>query len=392
MQFIVNNYWLKRSKIFYFLCLLPLLAQAEIIKIAPKTLITKNTTYKNVQLDLSQGSFIVKQHASLTIENCIIKGTVSPQNPFLIHVEQGRLRLIKNKVYVTSKKIVPRPYSTPIYNTLVFSKASAEISDNYFSIDKRYTVGLLITYLVPLEANDQFIIRHNRIKKFHGGFLIRNKTNTLVTDNQFFQVSNGNIFILEGDNASIYNNTILFPGYGYVGDGIDIFASEHVRVKENYISSGFCYGILILRSKDIQIEENIITSGITYAIGIASTLVPQTLENKMQIPAYILALQTTSGSYTSHNININHNYFAKNRFGLTSEGVDGLEVYANVFIQSFRDAQSRVFWTNNDVLFQATINMNWHDNYYKEAYAQDNESSAKVMKLVEFPAHGGVKL
>lgn len=68
---------------------------AERIIIHPKTVIDKNTVYQYATLDMSNGSFIINNNASLQIEESEITGTLSPDNPFLISVANGRLILKK---------------------------------------------------------------------------------------------------------------------------------------------------------------------------------------------------------------------------------------------------------------------------------------------------------
>src|SRR4051812_8205126 len=89
------------KQLFYFLTGLLLLligspAFATTVVISPNTVISADTTYVNVTLDMSNGSFIIKDGASLKISNSTINGTLTKDNPILFNVEKGKIDLINN--------------------------------------------------------------------------------------------------------------------------------------------------------------------------------------------------------------------------------------------------------------------------------------------------------
>jgi Right handed beta helix region len=384
---------LKNHRFYYYLSLILLMFShacfSKTIVIAPMTKIESNTAYKNVTLDLSAGSFIISKNASLNIENCIVNGTIAPNNPFLINLLNGKLILKNNRFNVTSSNIIPNRNNPSLYNTINIFQGDVTIVNNKFTIDKLYTVGLLITNKSPTSNID---ISHNNIHHFHGGLLLRNSHHAIISNNKFSNISSSNIFILEGSNNLIKKNSILFSGNNNNGDGIDITDSDNITLRENYISSASCYSVVILRSKNIFIDKNKIIGGITYAIFISPT-------------AYMLGLyhenfslsfgknQIKDFAATNININVTNNYLSQNRYGLAAGKVDGLTVRNNTFIQRFSNKNNRKFWTNNDILLKESINVIWDANLYKEAFTQvANDNNARSSNFVIYPLHGGVIL
>jgi hypothetical protein len=363
---------------------------AEPIIIMGRTVIDKPTTYKNVQLDLSNGYFQVVNNASLDIENCIIIGTISSKNMHLIELVSGDLILKNNSVGISSVGIPQNPENPSIFDVINVAHGHVTIMGNKFSVDTPYTVGLLTTngaYTVG------FKISGNEVRNFHGGFLLKNSHEAYIDHNKFSNVSISNILIVDGSNALFEKNDILFPGNNNVGDGIDIMDSDNITLNQNYISSGSCYSVIILRGKNITFNRNQIVGGITYAISIKSSIGSSDLHH-----AYLLRMMSdpairkmTRNSNT--NIKIINNYLAQNRYGLTAANVDGLVVEKNVFIQKFLSDSNRRFWTNNNILLKNTVNVTWSGNLYKEAYAQDDSgNNSELSKFVEFPLTGGVNL
>lgn len=362
---------------------------SKTIVIEAMTKIEKHTTYRNVTLDLSHGSFIIAKNGALHIENCIVNGAISPANPFLINLTHGELTLKNNRFNISSLNITPKESTPSLYNVIHVLQGGVYIVGNRFTIDKHYTAGLLITNKLPTSYID---ISHNTIRNFHGGILLRNSHYALIADNKFSNISSSNVFILEGSRSVIKNNTIYFSGNNHNGDGIDISDSDHIMIRDNYISSASCYSIVILRGKNIYVQHNKVIGGITYAIFVS----PSTSLHDTHHEHFSSAFgkdQIKEDVLMNENINISDNYLSQNRYGLAASKVDGLTVKNNVFIQRFANKNSRKFWTNNDILLQESINVIWDANFYKEAYTQvaggNNELASK---LVVFPLHGGVIL
>jgi len=361
---------------------------AQEVVIPREWVIDKSTVYKNVIIDLNKGSFIVKNKATLQIEHCTINGTISSDNPFIIAVENGTLILKNSKVTISTSNISPHANAMTIYHALHIIKGNVTIDGNEFSIAQPYTAGLLTTDTI---ATNNVTIRNNYIYQFHGGLLLKNSQYATIVGNKFSHVSLGNIFLIESEHALISKNYILFSGNNSIGDAIDIVDSNQVDIEQNYILSGSCYSIVILRGNNIRINQNSVVGGITYAIYVAPSIDHVTCSNR-----YLDKDGNKSRTIPvdmNTNIFITNNYIAQNRYGLAIHSVKGLWVQNNIFIQRFADNANRLFWTNNDKLFQNVISVVWKDNWYKEAYSQEEENDNRMAKrIVPFPQHGGVTL
>lgn len=212
-----------------------------------------------------------------------------------------------------------------------------------------------------------------------------NATDSLIKNNLFKFNSFGNIAI-SGKNITIENNKILFPGRFSVGDGVTLFSSKDIVIKNNHISNGSCYGIQIIGGEDITIEDNTIVDGVTYAIYISSgyqalkTSKKELTQVKLDHPLII-----------NSDITIVNNYLGQNRWAIAGDEVSNLTVNNNYVIQKFDDSYSRAFFTNNDILFKSLTNLIWENNFYKEAFTQVNGKNLDITKrLYEYPKHGGV--
>lgn len=360
---------------------------AEIIIVAPNTIIEKDTTYHNVILDLSHGSFLITKNASLKIENSIINGSISPDNPFLINVTSGNLILKNNTFNVISTNIPANPNHPPLNYLINISQGVASIIGNRFTTNKFYTVGFLAS---TRSMTSDLNINDNDIRNLHGGILLRNSYRAHILNNKFINVSSSNIYIIGGSHHLIKGNVILFSGNNNIGDGVDLSDTENTSLSENYILSGSCYSVVILRCKNILIDRNKIVGGITYAIYITYS---EQLVDSYHKHFLRFSDKDPVIDGVNENITITNNYLSQNRFGLAARVVHGLTVKNNVFIQWFRDSHSRKFWTDNDVLLQDINNVIWEDNLYKEAYPQQTQGNdEKSSKFVIFPMHGGVSL
>jgi hypothetical protein len=324
---------------------------------------------------LNQGAFLITKGASLTLEDCIIDGTISQSNRFLFNVVNGGLVLKKNILHVTAdNSITPNSLRPSLYYVITVGKGLINIIENTFTSNKPHTVGFLITSRLPTE---NILINRNHIYNFHGGILLDHSKNAFIQDNEFNNVSGGNIFIIEGDHILIKKNNIFFPGSNNVGDGIDISDSRSVTIYYNYILSGSCYSLVVLRGEDILIDSNKIIGGITYGIFVNSSIIP--------------SQYNSLGIKFNKNITIINNYLSQNRYAMSGKNINGLVIKNNILIQRFSDSNSRKFWTNNDILFQNVTNVVWEDNFYKEAFSQDmNGINQESLSRRLLPWHGGI--
>jgi hypothetical protein len=155
-------------------------------------------------------------------------------------------------------------------------------------------------------------IKNSKFNKIFTPVALVGANNFKIENNYFSENPGGNI-VASGRNLSIKENKIIFPGNGYVGDGITIYSIlENSSIKSNTIIGGSCYGIQIANPKinNVKIIGNHISSGITSGIYISNDYKKQ---NK--------------------NIEISSNYISGNAgFGIAIEsGVGGLLITSNVF-------------------------------------------------------------
>lgn len=364
----------------YLALTLPCLGQT--LTVTGQRIIDKPTFYKDATLDLNGGSFLITNNATLELENTTLNGTISPLNPFLIKLTSGKLILKNSYFNVRVSGIPEKPHYPSIYYALMIQKGQVDLVGNSFTIDKPYTVGLLITSNLP---TSDFIIQHNRISLFHGAFFLIHSSHALISDNQFFKVSQSNILTKDGSNHVFKNNIMLLSA----DNGMDILGSKDITLSDNHIFSSACYSLLILGSQALLIKNNYITGGKTYAIYIATSLGVNNVYD-----TYFSKLFGDHSTYFKNSgITILHNYLAQNRYGLTADTVSGLEVRDNYFIQRFLNDKQRKFWTNNDILLKKIDHLTWSNNFYKEAFSQSMHAPVEdTLKLLEFPLHGGVSL
>lgn len=346
---------------------------AEVVVINGQKTIEQSTVYKNVTLDLDKGSIVIANNATLALENAVIHGTISPQNPFLIQLLKGQLILKNSSFNVSVSNISATPLDPAMFFAIQVVEGKVNLVGNRFDIDTPFTAGLLTT---GRSLTSDFVIQHNKIYHFHGAIFLSYSSNAVVSDNYFSRVSLSNILTKNGFNHLFQRNIMLFSE----NNGMDILDSDKITLRENHIFQSSCYSLLIMRSRNLLIERNSIVGGKTYAFFIAPTL-----ELRKPYDKFL----AKRGAH----IRIFRNYISQNRYGLTALAVDGLEVRDNIFIQHFPEDEERRFWTNNDVLLNDIVNLTWRDNFYKEAFPQDfSESLEKYLKRVEFPVRGGVSL
>lgn len=359
---------------------------AEVIIIKPNTVIAHSKVYNNATLDLSNGSFLIKENATLTINNSTITGNISRSNPSLFIIERGHLVLNHNKVNVSAVGIAPHSTTQSLYHAIHVETGDIQLSDNHFQLDKSFTVGLLITNPIIHTAN--FKIVNNKFERFHGVLYLINTDKTLVSGNTFLQNTYGHIVIF-GTRANITKNKIYFSGNNRLGNSIDIIDSDDIILEKNLLFTATCHGIYVLNSRHISIQDNRIYGGITYAITLLSFPEVSAAE------PYIATLMANHKfkHYSSSNIVIMNNFMSQNRYGIAAADINDLVVVHNYFIQRFEDANARKFWTNNAVLLKNVTNLNWSDNLYKEAYTQqiDGDNSQSNSFHV-FPVTGGIVL
>lgn len=370
-----------------FLFLLASTSFAYTIIVQPNTVISHSTKYNNVTLDMTKGSFIVEDNASLTITNSVVHGTLSVKNPVLFNVDQGSLYFRNNQVYIESHGVEAHPTTQALQYVIQLAMATNfELSGNSFEIDKPFTSGVLVTTAsIPTSG---IKIQNNKFNGFHGVLYLVGTDKALISGNRLVRNTYGNIVVI-GSHSSIIGNTIEFAGNNRLGNSIDVIDSNDIEVSKNILLTPTCHGIYVFNSRNVLVDDNRIFGGITYALNVLTY--PEKLISQDQ--EYLKGLL---GNYhlknmLSSNVTISNNFISQNRYGLAANDVDGLHVHHNMFIQRFEDNETRKFWTNNSILLQNVTNLNWENNLYKEAYSQAEEGdNSKTFIAIPFPKTGGV--
>jgi parallel beta-helix repeat protein len=388
MEFIHKIQKIIHIKYYYCLGLLMLLATntclAQTIVISPNTVISHSKTYNNVTLDMTNGSFIIKNEATLTINNSIINGNLSEGTPLLINVDKGTLNLSNNQVNIKSIGITPHPTTQSLQYVIQVAMGGLSMTGNSFQIDQPFTAGLVITTAsIPTTGIN---ITNNNFERFHGVVYLLGTDQATISGNTLVKNTYGNLVII-GSNSKIVNNTIYFSGNNRLGNSIDVIDSNDVIVSNNMIFTPTCHGIYVFNSRDITLDSNRISGGITYGMNILSY--PETLTSDEYLTNLIR--NHKFNNLISSNITVTNNYMSQNRYGIAVSDVDTLTVQNNIFIQRFEDNDARKFWTNNNALLQNVTNLTWLNNQYKEAFSQEeNGNNSNSNSLVPFPQSGGV--
>lgn len=390
MELIYKVHKTIQSKYYYCLGLLFLLLSnaclAQTVIIPPNTVISHSKTYDNVTLDMTNGSFIITNDATLTINNSIITGTISKKNPLLINVDKGALTLNNNQVNIKAVGISPHSTTQSLHYVMQLAMGRLSMNDNYFQVDKPFAVGLLITSAsIPTSG---ISIVNNKIERFHGAIYLLGTDNAVISGNTLVKNTYGNLVVI-GSNSKIVGNTVYFSGNNRLGNSIDVIDSNNILVSKNLILTPTCHGIYVFNSHDVVVDHNRIAGGITYAMNILSY--PEKLSSNDYIAD--LVRDHKFKNLISKNITITNNFMSQNRYGIASSDVDGLIVQNNLFIQRFENNAARKFWTNNVTLLQHVTNLTWSNNQYKEAFTQEEDGdNSKSSNLVLFPQTGGITL
>lgn len=349
--------------------------------IGPDTIISSDTIYNSMPLDFSAGNIIIKNNAKLTINNCNIVGNIGPANPTLIQIQSGKLEMNNDDVKLSAVGIIPHPQDQSLEYFIRLNIGSVSLNNNSFWIDQQFSAGLFLSE-IALPHND-FVFSHNTFTNFHCVLYLLNVNNANINHNIFKLNSYGHI-VLTGTNSNIDHNFIYFSGLNQVGNAIDIVDSDTVSITENVIFTPTCHGIYVIAGHHLLIDGNSITGGITYAMNIISDLRPLSKD------AYALKMIKKRLVDNSSDIIISNNFMGQNRYGIQADGVNNLTIINNYFTQRFLDAVTRKFWTDNNLLLQNITNLIWMDNFYKEAFTQENGGDNSNTQFVIFPQSGGV--
>ena len=156
-----------RLRFFVALMILVLVWQSgysKSIVIIGREVIDRNIQYKDVELDISRGYFQIVNQATLKIQDCVIKGIITPHKPNLIDLVSGHLILKNNRFTISSSGLPETPVNATLYNVIEVLQGDVMILGNKFVTDKPYTIGLLVTGKFVLS---NFYLINNIVKNFH---------------------------------------------------------------------------------------------------------------------------------------------------------------------------------------------------------------------------------
>lgn len=357
---------------------------AKTITIKGTQVINHHLSYNHITINLD-GNMVINKSGLLDIQNSTINFVISPATPYFVRLNGGNLNLINNTFNVIVQNITPNPSKQPAFFLIRIVQGQVNLMTNQFNIDTHFTVGLLSTD--KNFTTDGFNISNNRINQFHMGLLLINSSNAIISKNTFNKVSFSNIYNIGGTNTKILNNVFTFPGNFKPGDAIDVVNAINLNISDNKIFSSSSYGITVRGTQNLLIDSNNIMDGLSYAIYFIKPLMMNLKKDHYLWQMYDSQHQIKQ----NENIVISNNNILKNRFGIAGDTIISLTVANNFFVQAFLDNAARKFWTNNDNLLKNIPNFLWEENIYKESFSQDNAGdNSKSMKVVTFPAHGGV--
>lgn len=224
-----------------------------------------------------------------------------------------------------------------------------EISDSFVISKHAYSTGGI--FIKPSTKNAKGVsgwIVNTRFENTWSPIKLYGAKNFNVSNNVFKRNPGTNISI-SGTDVLISKNEIVFPGNGYIGDGITIFNPlSESRILENNITGGSCYGIWFYNSRfrNILVSRNRISSGVTNGLNVSN--------NK---------------KFKSHGLLIKENHFTANAgFGVGIDSdVSGVTLASNYFIgnaSSFGDfdiaiSNTAVAVVKDDNISAQKIDPNW---------------------------------
>lgn len=280
--------------------------------------IKPNAAYTNTSLKIcvtKNGGFHVLAGGTLTLKNTKIMLINTHQIKHLgalVTLEPGsNLKIINSQIISTTnssgKEIIEKTSGGEtsrmdgvrkiiIGATSLSLGINLEISESTFTSKEQYSVGGVLiqprtsvtttpsgltTETMPEMAYQKDTIptagvsgwiKKTKFEKIFTPIALIGAKNFEISNNKFRKNPGGNI-VTSGSNISIKNNEIIFPGNGYVGDGITLYTSfKKSSISGNSITGGSCYGISFYNTEfeNVTITKNHISSGITNGLYISN--------------------------------------------------------------------------------------------------------------------------
>ncbi|NYH06970.1 right-handed parallel beta-helix repeat-containing protein [Pseudomonas moraviensis] len=212
---------------------------------------------------------------------------LSNNNEALIKLEPGsslRINRVKiNSKYITKVKETKDSNSGALGITGSINIVSGttsqrsglriEISDSKFVAENTYsTAGISITSTAENPKPVIGSITNSKFKNIWSPVLVLNAQKFEVTSN-ILKKNPGSNIVISGSEVLISRNDIVFPGAGYIGDGITVYESlKNSQITRNNITGGSCYGIWFFNSEfhNVLVANNRISLGVTTGINISN--------------------------------------------------------------------------------------------------------------------------
>lgn len=283
----------------------------EFEKIDKLVIIKPNSIYKNKSSRIcveKNGGFHVLSKANLVISDAVIF-LAEPDGSR----EQGALATLEPGSFIKMDRVQVKSIGKPIFKEVIEKNKGKltshitgvsrlivgattpdlgirlEISKSSFLAEKNYSLGGILiqpslsekvhrsgwtTRTMPEMALQRDVIntagvsgwiKDSKFNKIFTPVALIGANNFEVSNNYFSENPGGNI-VASGSGVSIKKNKVIFPGNGYVGDGITIYTYfENSSIDSNIIIGGSCYGIQVSNPevKNLVVSNNQISSGIT---------------------------------------------------------------------------------------------------------------------------------
>ena len=320
------------------------------LKISKRITVTSSFFFNKKQRKIcieNDGGFHVRAGGELKLEG--VKMTLMNNSPLieghgLIELDPGSTLKLKHVQIISKYKVNIKETKDSITGALGISgsvniiKGSTseklglrvEISDTQMISKNQFSTGGVL--IQPPRINTKPVTGWIINSKFDGiwaPIMVLNAKQFKISNNSFKKNPGSNI-VISGSDVAINDNDIVFPGSGYIGDGITIYESlKNSKITNNNISGGSCYGIWFFNSEfhNILVSHNRISSGVTNGLNVSN-------DKKLK----------------SDSLLITENHFTGNAgFGVgIDKDVSGVTVSSNYFIGNAR------LFGNNDISISNT--------------------------------------
>lgn len=222
--------------------------------------------------------------ANLTIKNCRIIYDPEYSSRYLFKLIEGGVFLENNEIVIGGGRkhgnidhaVRKLSKAGPRHWLLKSVKEGNKVTllDNRFLGLNWYASGVLFSSAPGVV---EYNIQGNSFSRLHGVLYLGGSTG-IVSNNNFFRNSFGNIVSKNVDGLMLEGNSLFFPGNGTAGDGFTLSNVVNAKILNNKVVAGSCYGLWVRGSVDnLLIKGNVISNGITSAIYLHGNGVKQSI-------------------------------------------------------------------------------------------------------------------